>query len=138
MDRRAEPTRTLARVAGPLMLLTGVAVALRRDKMLTVIEGFAADLALSFTTGVFTLMVGLIIIAVHQKWGGVTQVIVSLLGWLFVLRGAVLIFAPEDAAMLAREAVERGPAAIGIAGAAMALVGLYLTLIGYARKIVTL
>ena len=138
MDRRAEPTRTLARVAGPLLLLTGVAVALRRDKMLAVIDGFAADPALSFTTGVFTLLLGLIVIAVHQRWGSVTQVVISVLGWLLALRGAVLLFAPEDMVQLAHMIIDRGTPTIGIAGALLALIGLYLTLIGYARKIVTL
>lgn len=138
MDRRSEPTRTLARVAGPLMLLSGVAVALRRDKMIAVIDGFAADPALSFVSGVFTLLIGLIIIALHQKWGSVTQVIVSLIGWLLALRGAVLLFAPEDMVALAHQVIGQGATPIGVAGAVMALIGLYLTLIGYARKIVTL
>lgn len=138
MDRRAEPTRTLARIAGPLLLLTGVAIALRRERIPAVIEGFAADPALSFTTGVFTLMVGLIVIAVHQKWGGVTQVVISVLGWLFAIRGAVLLFAPEDAVALAQFALRQGSVGVGVGGAIAALIGLYLTLIGYARKIVTL
>ena len=138
MDRRAEPTRTLARIAGPWMLLAGVAVALRRDRMMGVLDAFAADPALSFVSGVFTLLLGLIVIAVHQKWGGVTQVIISLLGWLLALRGAVLLFAPEDMVALAHRVVGYGPGPMGVAGAVMAVIGLYLTLIGYARKIVTL
>ena len=52
------------------------------------------DAPLSFVTGIFTLIVGVVLFAAHHHWSGVTAIVVSLIGVLTIVRGVILMVAP--------------------------------------------
>jgi hypothetical protein len=70
------------------------------------------------------------IVAFHQYWRGAAAIIVSVLGWLLVIRGVLLLAFPDVFASVA----DRMIGAVGASKAAyvvMALIGLYLTYVGW-------
>jgi hypothetical protein len=81
------------------------------------------------------LVAGLIVIAFHQYWRGVTAVLISLFGWFVALRGLTLTAFPS--------AIERGAgdtvASPGLLLTAriffglMTCMGLWLTYVGWRR-----
>jgi hypothetical protein len=87
----------LARFLGAYILIETVLMAIFRDQALQVISDVVRDRALAFTWGLITFGCGLAIVIGHNVWrGGVLPVLVTLVGWLLLLRGAVLqLAAPE-------------------------------------------
>jgi hypothetical protein len=124
-------TRRFARVLGPFLLIVCFTAAVRTLDMRAVISEFAASALWPWVAGSFVLLGGLIIVAFHQIWRGVAAIIVSLLGWLVVLRGLLLLAFPSTFVSMANSVTGMGPLwrALCIVFAA---IGLYLTYVGWA------
>ncbi len=123
-------TRMFARVMGPfLVTITTTAVA-HGSGMQTLLTDFRANPVWPWVTGAFILLSGLVVVALHQYWKGAAAIIVSVLGWLTTLKGFFLMAFPQTYLSFASTAVDAGTS--WRAGfIAMALVGLYLTFIGW-------
>jgi hypothetical protein len=127
-------TRMFARVMGPYMAIIAAMVALRPDDMRAMLSKFEADPLLSFVTGVFTLLLGLVIIALHPYWRGGAAIIVSVVGWLFAIQGLVLVAGSHAYFAVASSAVDTmGWARAGAAAEVLIVLflGLYLSLVGW-------
>ena len=121
-------TRMFARVLGPFFAVIATIVALRAPDMATLLAQFTATEVWPWVTGAFILMGG--IATFHQYWRSPAAVIVSVLGWLLVARGVVLLAFPAAFASLANRMI----GAVGAWQAAyiiMALIGLYLSYVGW-------
>lgn len=127
---KTDYTYVLARVFGPLMGIAGYLLITQHERMRQALIGFVMDDALAMFAGFATLGIGLLIVAAHQKWNGITAAIVTLIGWAFTLRGAVLLLAP-DFIRLALQEIDSRPMLFPIAGCAVALIGVWLTYSGY-------
>jgi hypothetical protein len=124
-------TRMFARVLGPFLVIADVTVVARASDMRALLSQFTANSLWPWVTGAFVLLFGLVIIAGHQYWRGSAAIIVSLLGWLIALRGIFLLAFPKTFASVANSMI--GAQAWWVAVCiALALVGLYLTYVGWA------
>jgi hypothetical protein len=123
-------TRTLARIVGPYMAIAGAALIARADTMALMLPGFMADGPLVLATGAFALMAGLVMIAAHHHWNGPAAIVISLIGCLVALKGALLMAAPDFGAALSA-AVARNPLVLIAAAGAMILIGLWLAILGW-------
>ena len=99
----------------------------------TFLSGFFENGVLVWFAGGLLLFDGLLIIAFHQYWYGLSAILISLFGWFLARRGLVL--------MAAQQLIERGAAAsIGAiplvrAGfSVLVLIGLWLTFVGWIAK----
>ena len=123
-------TRLFARVLGPFLILVPITAAVRAPQMATMLTDFEANPLWAWVVGAFILLLGLIVIASHQVWNSAASVIVSALGWLLVLRGALLLVFPAAFFSAANAVIGTGSVwRIGYVG--FALVGLYLTWVGW-------
>ncbi|MEX3756258.1 hypothetical protein ABFW00_10495 [Mycobacteroides abscessus] len=102
-----------ARILGPYLLIAALTVVGRTAHMRTLLSAFTDTNASVWTwvLGAFVLPMGLVVIVLHPWWRGATAILVSTLGWLTVIKGAALMAFPDMYAM--------------------ALVGLYLTVVGW-------
>jgi hypothetical protein len=76
---------------------------------------------------VIALIAGLAMVLGHNVWsGGVLPVIVTLVGWLVTIRGAVLLALPQDAKLKLLEALRYEERFFVYMGATLVL-GIYLT-----------
>jgi drug/metabolite transporter (DMT)-like permease len=132
MARVLDSTRLTARILGPFLTVAGAAAVLRRDDLLALIEGFQADPALTFVTGMLLVLAGLALMAIHQRWRTPAEIALSLTIWLLTLRGVFLLFAPSVIFDLADNVMARTPRVVA-AGLAAVGVGVWLTLVGYRR-----
>ncbi len=130
---QAATTRFCARVIGPLMLIIGAIVIARFDVIALVIPAILQDSPLAFITGMFTLIVGMVLFAAHHHWSGATAVIISILGLATIVRGVLLMLAPSLAASFATHALSGGGAP-WIAGSVAVLIGAWLTYAGWFAK----
>lgn len=132
-ESQAATTRFCARVIGALMLIVGAVVIARFDDLSRMIPAILQDEALSFVTGIFTLIIGLILLVAHHHWSSLTATLVSLIGVLTIVRGLILMLAPGFAAGLAAQMTHAGPGA-WIAGGVAMLIGLWFSYAGWFAK----
>jgi hypothetical protein len=123
-------TRIFARVLGPFFAIVAVVVALRAPDMRQLLSEFTASDVWPWVTGAFILMGGIAIVAFHQLWRGPAAIIISVIGWVLVARGVFLLAFPDAFASLANRMI----GTVGVWSTiyvVMALIGLYLTYVGW-------
>ncbi|MET0181277.1 MAG: hypothetical protein ABW199_00165 [Caulobacterales bacterium] len=123
-------TRTSARIVGPYMLISGLALFLRRDEAATLFGAFLSDDGLTFATGAFTVMAGLTLLTFHRHWSSVTAAIITIVGVMATLKGASLMAAPELGADMTI-ALLREPILLTLGALLDVALGAWLTFIGW-------
>jgi uncharacterized membrane protein HdeD (DUF308 family) len=124
-----ETSILLAKIIGPIYLVIAAGLLLNQDHFRAVAKEVASSPALFYLTGVLALVLGMLIVRFHNVWTGWPAVI-TILGWLAVLRGVVRVVTPDRA----REMVSRmtGNAAVMTGAVVIAFaLGAFLTAMGY-------
>ncbi len=132
-ESQAATTRFCARIVGPLLVIVGAVVLARFNDMTLLIPGILGDGPLTFITGVFTLICGLVLIAAHHHWSSAPAIAISLLAVLTIVRGITLLFAPSLLTGLVHTFLNLGPGAL-VAGAISLILGAWLTFVGWLAK----
>lgn len=130
-------THAFARVLGPFIAVVTAIVAIRAGSIGDLLSSFATDPMWPWVLGALLFGGGLFIVAFHQYWRSVAAVIISLFGWFLLLRGFVLLAAPELIVQGAEAATATPTAPIGVVRAGfglLALCGGYLTYVGWLKK----
>jgi len=123
-------TRMFARVLGPFITVIAIVVALRSPDMRGLLDEFTGSQVWPWVTGAYLLLGGIAVIAFHQYWRGAAEVIISVFGWVLAARGVFLLAFPEAFASVSNRVI--GATAVWLAVyVAMAIVGLYLTYVGW-------
>jgi uncharacterized membrane protein len=122
-------TRAFARVLGPWLVLVPGIIALRAPAMDTLASDFFKSDLFVWFAGALLVFGGLLIIAFHQHWSSMAGVIISLFGWILLVRGVTLMAAPDlyERAAVALDSVAFVRLIFGVLIAA----GLYLTYVGW-------
>ena len=69
----------------------------RASAMVVTVEELVHDAPLVFIVGIFTTIAGVAMVIAHNVWsGGVTPVVVTVIGWLTLIKGALLAFLSPD------------------------------------------
>lgn len=124
-------TRMFARVLGPYLLIASVTLVARPTYVKNLLHAFDGSSVWPWITGAFVLPMGLVVVALHPYWRGFAAAAVSVLGWMTVAKGIALMTFPQSYLSMGQDAVAGTPWWI-ISVATMALVGLYLTVVGWA------
>ena len=90
---------TLAVIMGASLLIVGITVFNKRN-FNAVMDEFAKNKGLSWVTGFMTFIMGSVVIALYNTWNWDWRIIVTLLGWLTVIKGAVIMVFPRSMAQL--------------------------------------
>ena len=124
----------LSRLLGLLMLVVSLAMFLHRQAMAETASLVVHDRPLLFILGLITLVAGLAMVLAHNIWsGGALPIVITLFGWITLIRGLILLLAPPDALVSLVERIDFEkffdvPAAITF------VLGLYLTYMGFRRS----
>ncbi|MGZ5862938.1 MAG: hypothetical protein ACXWKB_06605 [Methyloceanibacter sp.] len=124
----------IPRLMGPVLLTIGVGMVMG---MLTEGEGYSSLLkefissrALIFVTGVLALVAGLAIVNAHNLWVPDWRVIVTVLGWLMIVRGIMNLVFPATVQTLGDRMIASHAGVL--AGAALTIVlGAIFSIMGY-------
>lgn len=130
MARLTDSARLSARIVGPFVMAAGAAAVLRRDDLPVLVAGFRDQPSLTFAVGLLVLLAGVSLLALHHRWRSPAEIALSLIAWLFTLRGALLLLAPDVILDLADRMLVSTPLIVGAGLAAVAL-GVWLSLVGY-------
>lgn len=128
-------TRMFARAFGPFFLIVPSIIAVRASSQMPVLlREFSADPMWQWVLGAVLLMWGSVIIAFHQYWRSVAAVLVSLLGWFLAIRGILVLAIPDVYDSAGKDLQQNALPVVRAIFAGIALVGLYLTYVGWVAK----
>lgn len=127
---RPDITLVLARILGPVSVIAGIMLITQGARLRAMLADFLGNDGMMVLAGFVMLVLGLLLVTLHQRWNGFTAALVTLYGWITLLRGAALLLAPglvRDAAFI----VIQQPNILPIAGCVIALLGVWLAYTGY-------
>jgi hypothetical protein len=122
----------IAKLLGPIYLIVGIALLLRAPMFRTILQGFIRSPVLLYLAGFLGLLAGLALVLTHNVWAPDWRIIVTLIGWLTIVRAVVTIFQPEWIVALGSKILERQGIFFGAAVMNL-VIGLVLSYFGYAR-----
>jgi hypothetical protein len=122
----------LARLIGPVMLVVGLAVFANPRGFREMAEEFMASRALMYLSGLLLMPAGLAIVLTHNVWTADWRVLITLLGWLIAIGGALRLFGPLFV-VKAGQAMLNKPYFTSIAAAIWVVLGLLFCFFGYLR-----
>ncbi len=85
----------IAKVLGPIYLIVGLGMLLHKQHMRSLFDEVSKSPALAYLGGVLALVIGTIIVRVHNDWSLGWPLLITLIGWGAVAKGASRILAPE-------------------------------------------
>jgi len=93
-------TTFLSKLIGLYCLLAALAMVSHKQATVETVNALVHNPALLLIVSVITLVAGLAIVLGHNVWsGGVLPVIVTLVGWLTLIKGLVFLFLPPETAV---------------------------------------
>jgi hypothetical protein len=134
-DQSQIRTRMFARAFGPFFLIVPSIIAVRASSQMPVLlREFSTDPMWQWELGALLLMWGSVIIAFHQYWRSVAAVLVSLLGWFLAIRGIFILAIPDVYDSAGKSLEQNALPLVRAIFAGLALIGLYLTYVGWVAK----
>jgi len=85
----------LAQLLGPYLAIVGIGIFLNPKNCQQMVHEYTQSAALIYFGGILALFFGLLIILFHNVWVANWAVIITLLGWLGLVKGACLIIIPD-------------------------------------------
>jgi hypothetical protein len=122
----------LAKLIGPILLVAGVAMLVNRKELDALAQEFLRSRALLVLFGFIDLAAGLAIVLTHNVWVADWRLIITLLGWLLLVRGAVRMLVPDQVRAFGATFLRNANVVTGSLAVTTAL-GLVLSYFGYVR-----
>jgi|SRR5271165_536873 len=96
----AARTAFLSKLIGLYCVLISLPMAINKQSTVATVIAMVHDVPLAFVVGLVLVPASLAIILTHNVWsGGALPVIVTLVGWLSLLKGLLFLFVPPPGAV---------------------------------------
>lgn len=125
-----DTSRFLARLIGPFLVVIGIGLLLNGDVYQQMATQFLQNLGLIYVSGLLALVAGLAIVNTHNVWTGDWRVIITILGWLSAIGGAVRIMFPQFVESVGMGMLAQRSLIVGAWIVLLAL-GAWLSFVGY-------
>lgn len=119
----------LARLLGPLLLLPGIGVLINPRAFRTIAAEVLGSVTLVYLFGFLDFAAGLAIVLFHNRWAAGWPVLITLIGWALLIRGAVHIVAPDSVSRYGASLIKSYP--LWVTGVIVVILGLALCYFGY-------
>lgn len=104
----------IAQVLGIIFLIVGISILINRANMRAVITDFIDHPAFLVIVGFLNVVMGALIVASHNIWQPNWAVLITIVGWLLLIRGFVLLAFPSFVrARLTRVSAKETPIYVG-------------------------
>jgi hypothetical protein len=124
------PATFIARLIGPLYIAVGLGILLNGPFYTALVVEAVHSPTLIYFSGLLAFVPGLAILNVYRKWTEGWRVIVTIIGWLLVIGGAIRLVLPATTATIAGDIYTEKYALLIIA-IIILVVGAFLTAMGY-------
>jgi hypothetical protein len=123
----------LAKLIGPVVLVVAVGLFVNTVAYRAIAQELLRDPALFFLSGLLILTAGMAIVLAHNVWVANWPVLITILGWLAAVGGALRILLPEQVRTLGETMLAK-PSTMQVGGAIWLGVGAILCFFGYVRQ----
>ncbi|HYD93099.1 MAG TPA: hypothetical protein VEB18_01425 [Candidatus Paceibacterota bacterium] len=86
----------LAQVFGLYMIIAGIAIIANQRNIMLAVAALVEERFSQLLVGVLSLLLGLFLVNSHNDWSTLPAGIVSLIGWLSLVKGIFYLFTPEN------------------------------------------
>jgi len=93
----------LASIFGPFMAILGLWMLLYSSNLLKIWSGIKSSPSAVYFHGVINLLLGLVVLSLYDMWSFNPEVLVTLLGWVMVIRGIFTLYMPQLVVRLTME-----------------------------------
>ncbi|WP_085044016.1 hypothetical protein [Ensifer aridi] len=123
----------LARLLGPTFVAIALGMLINLGMYETMIAEALHPGILFYLSGLLSLLAGLAIVNLHNRWRSDWRVIITVLGWLMTIGGIVRIVLPQ-VAIAVGSTIYGGRASTIVVALIMATLGAFLSFKGYMRR----
>ncbi len=120
-------TLIVAKVLAVYFIVSGVFLIVRGKTLPVLLRDFFAHPAVVYLTGAILVFLGALLLVQYNVWDGSLSMLVTIVGWLVLLKGLTYIFVPH---MLAEIPVRKFRGWLGVLGAVLIVLGVFLFRIG--------
>ena len=122
----------IGRLLGLFFLLYALAILANRHSTVEAAIDFTRDPPALMLAGILVLVAGLAIVLSHNRWsGGVLPVVVTIIGWIFVIRGLVILAVERETLVVIFEKINFDGYYYFYCAIPL-IIGLYLTIASFA------
>jgi hypothetical protein len=118
----------LAKFWGLYLVLVSLALLFNKENLKMILH-YYRDEEVPFLSGFLLVLFGLLFVLTHSEWSFDWVGLVTLLGWLTLIKGVIRIFWPEETVRWMKQM--KGRAVIPVSLYIGLIVGLYLTVVGF-------
>ncbi len=129
MDR----SKFLARLMGPTFVAIALGMLINLGTYQSMITEALHPGVLLYLSGLLSLLAGLAIVNLHNRWFMDWRVIITVLGWLMTIGGVIRIVVPQVAIMIGLT-IYSGRAPMIIAALIIGTLGIFLSFKGYWQR----
>jgi len=122
----------LAKLIGPILVLVAAALFVNRKAMDTIFREVLGSTFLLFLLGLLDFVAGLAIVLAHNVWVADWRVLITIFGWLLMVRGVVRVLIPDHTKDVGSKLLKNQNAMTAVLAGTLVL-GLVLSYFGYAR-----
>lgn len=120
----------LAKIIGPVLVVVALAFLLNRQSYAKVVEGLLSNAAFMYIGAYMGLLLGLLIVNTHNVWDGSWVVIITVIGWIAMIKGVWLIMFPDHVRKFA-DAYQKKPKLLKFQLSLTFLFGVFMMYKGY-------
>jgi hypothetical protein len=88
-------SKLIARMASVIYLSASLGAFFSSDYYRKIADDLFSNSALIYVTGFITLIIGFLIVTYHNRWAKSWMVLITILGWLAMVKGICLIAFPQ-------------------------------------------
>ena len=125
-----DTSQLLARIIGPYMLIAGLALFANRGFYKSMLKDFQNQPLLILIIGAFTLILGLLFVQFHNIWVMDWRVLVTISGWMTLIKGAMALLAPNALTAIANT-YKDNETLLYIQAGLVILFGAFMSYMGY-------
>jgi hypothetical protein len=120
----------LARIIGLFCVVIAAGMISNPRAYQKMIEDFSKNLALVYLSGIFALLIGFLMVSMHNVWRADWTVIITIFGWLGLIKGVWLLLLPNTVAKITALYQKKASLLVFYAVLMLAL-GIFLLVKGY-------
>lgn len=120
----------LAKALGLYVLIMAVMMFAKEKKVKVIVKEMCSDPAMMFLSGCMTLIVGILLVNVHNMWFSDWRILITLIAWITLIKGVIRTLFPHIAVRIINKIMKNKMTYQVISGIAL-LIGLILCYYGY-------
>ena len=124
----------LGKVAGIYLIVVGISLLLRHEMWMYVVRKFSKSTMFIVIVALFELILGLLIITMHNVWVPSWAMIVTVIGWLMTIEAILYLLLPSNVLKQMVRSFNK-PGWLLLCGFASLLLGSYLTYIVFSFSV---